>query len=168
MKSFFYIIFFIFISYNSHSSTKPPFDNIITLSEPKKYEELIFEDSYGKIIKLENITSKYYIFNFWATWCAPCRKEMPSLDRIQLEENIEVFAINIEAKNLNKINKFLNDLNIKNLSIYFDKDLNLINQFKLRGIPTTIILNNKRQEIARILGELDFNNPDFIKWLKEQ
>ena len=168
MKSFFYIIFFIFISYNSHSSTKPPFDNIITSSEPKKYEELIFEDSYGKIIKLENITSKYYIFNFWATWCAPCRKEMPSLDRIQLEENIEVFAINIEKKILNKISKFLNDLNIKNLSIYFDKDLNLINQFKLRGIPTTIILNNKKQEIARILGELDFNNPDFIKWLKEQ
>ena len=92
---------------------------------------------------------------------------MPSLDKLQTVEEIDVFAINIEAKNQIKTEKFFKDLNIKNLSIYFDPELNLVKLLTLRGVPTTVILNKDRDEIARIIGKLDFNDEKFISWIND-
>ena len=66
-----------------------------------------------------------------------------------------------------KTNKFFKDLNIKNLEIYFDHELQLVNQFKLRGVPTTILINKNGSEFARIQGDIDFNDKKFIKWLNQ-
>ena len=92
---------------------------------------------------------------------------MPSLDKLQTVEGIDVFAINLEAKNQIKTEKFFKDLNIKNLSIYFDPELNLAKLLTLRGVPTTVILNKDRDEIARIIGILDFNDEKFISWIND-
>ncbi len=165
MKKLIYFIFFVLLSFKLNAKTNPPFSNIIEHDQPKNYKEIIFEDFEGNTINLKEYKSKIYILNFWATWCAPCKKEMPSLDKLHKNDNIEVFAINVEEKNKNKTKKFFKDLDIKNLSIYFDPELELTKSLSLRGLPTTIILNQDKKEVARIIGEVDFNDFSLLNWL---
>ncbi len=160
-----FFLYFLLISTLSHANTNPPFDNILISLEPKKYDNILFEDFHGKIINLENQKSKIYILNFWATWCLPCKEEMPYLDKLQNIDGIKIFPINIEKKNKYKSEIFFKNLGIKNLSIYFDTDSKLVNLFYLRGIPTTIILNKDRKEIARVIGAANFTSQKFIDWM---
>ena len=76
-----------------------------------------------------------------------------------------VFAVNMETPNAEKTKKFFEDLEIKKLQIFFDPNLNFVKEFKLRGVPTTILINKKGEEFARILGEIDFENEKLSKWL---
>ena len=119
-------------------------------------------------INLKNYRGNLVILNFWATWCAPCKEEMPSLDKLYQDsnfKNLKIFPVNVEQPNLPKAKKFFYDLNIKTLQIFFDKDLNFVKTFKLRGVPTTILINKKGEEFARIIGSINFQDKKFIKWL---
>ena len=133
--------------------------------EPKKYDNILFEDFHGKIVNLEHQKSKIYMLNFWATWCLPCKEEMPYLDKLQNIDGIKIFPINIDKNNKYKSEIFFKNLEIKNLSIYFDTNSELAKLFYLRGIPTTIILNKDRKEIARIIGVADLTSQKFIDWI---
>ncbi|MFL2896077.1 MAG: TlpA family protein disulfide reductase [Candidatus Pelagibacter sp.] len=161
------IIFFI-LSLKVSANITDEFKNFSILENPKKYEGIVFEDFDGKSINLKDIDSKIYIMNFWATWCGPCKEEMPYLDEIQTLSGIAVVPVNLEAKNPKKTEKFFDDLNIKNLSIFFDNDMKLVKLFKLRGVPTTIILNKNEEEIARIIGSVDFTDEKIVNWLKSK
>ena len=162
-----YLIIFSILGTNVvFSKEKPPFKNILVLDEPKVYKEIIFQDRDGAQIDLNLInTDEIYILNFWATWCAPCKDEMPSLDKLQAKEGVFIFPINMEEKNLNNTDKFYKDINIKNLNTYFDQGLKLVKVFALRGVPTTIILNKDKNMIAKISGSVDFSDKKFISWL---
>jgi Thiol-disulfide isomerase and thioredoxins len=162
-----FIFLIIFVNFSTFSVAASPFDNMILHEKPINYEKIVFEDYDGNTINLKDHNDEIYIINFWATWCLPCKKEMPSLDKLNDITKIEIFPINVDYKDKNKSKIFFKSLNIQNLSIYFDRDSNLVNLFGLRGIPTTIILNKKKQEIARILGEIDFSNESFINWVQE-
>ena len=108
------------------------------------------------------------ILNFWATWCAPCKEEMPSLDSLQKNKylgNLKVFPINIGQENLKKASDFFEDLKIRNLDLYFDPPITLAKKFKLRGIPTTILFNKDGLEFARIVGSINFEEKKFVEWL---
>jgi len=160
------IILTIFLFTSVFAKEKPPFKNILALDKPKEHKEIIFQDIDGNEIDLKKINSdKIYILNFWATWCAPCKEEMPSLDKLHTKDGIFVFAINLEDKNLKKIDNFYKDLNILNLKKYFDEGLKLIKIFSIRGVPTTIILNKNKDEVARITGSIDFSDKKFISWI---
>ena len=167
MKLINYLIIFSILVINvAFSKEKPPFKNILVLDKPKVYKEIIFQDREGNQINLNSInTEEIYILNFWATWCAPCKDEMPSLDKLQAIEGIFIYPINMEDKNLNNVDKFYKDLKIKNLNVYFDQGLKLVKVFTLRGVPTTIILNKNKEMIARISGSIDFEDEKFISWL---
>ena len=160
-------LYVFFFSNQAFAKIQPPFENISISKIPKTYKEISFEDFDGNIINLKNIKSKIYVLNFWATWCYPCRVEMPSLDKLQVKDDIFIFPINMEEKNLKNTDKFYNDLNIKNLNIYFDNGLKLVKVFALRGVPTTIILNNNKEMVARISGSIDFSDEKFINWLSK-
>ena len=161
------IIISILLSNAAFGKAKPPFKNILVLDEPKVYKEIIFQDREGNQINLNSInTEEIYILNFWATWCAPCKDEMPSLDKLQEIEGIFIYPINMEDKNLNNVDKFYKDLKIKNLNVYFDQGLKLVKVFTLRGVPTTIILNKNKEMIARISGSIDFEDEKFISWIQ--
>ena len=161
-----YLSFFVFISNYCNAEIKPPFKNILVSKNPIYYQDILFEDFDGKIINLKQRNSKIYVLNFWATWCLPCKLEMPYLDKLQLNKNIEVFPINVEVKNQHKTEIFFKSLEIKNLSIFFDSDNKLVNLFRLRGLPTTIILNSDKNEVARIIGTVDVSDERFIKWIE--
>ena len=89
------------------------------------------------------------------------------LAKDSLFKNLEVFAVNMEQPNKSKTKKFFNDLNITNLEIFFDKDLNFVKEFKLRGVPTTVLINKEGAEFARIIGEVNFQDNKFLKWLSK-
>ena len=110
------------------------------------------------------------IINFWATWCAPCIEEMPSLNKLKSNpdfKNLEIIPINVGRDSVEKSKNFYKKLKINNLEIYFDESVELANKFLLRGLPTTIFINKNGEEFARIIGFVDFDNKKIIKWLKE-
>ena len=135
---------------------------------PRPISSVTFEDFTNKEISLDDYKGKLVIINFWATWCAPCKKEMPSLDSLYQNsnfKNLEVLAVNMEQPNTAKTKKFFDDIKIKKLKIFFDSKLNFVKEFKLRGVPTTIVINKKGEEFARIIGEANFQDEKLIKWL---
>ena len=169
MKFLIIIIYLITIGFG-YAIDKPDIKNLVLIENSKIYEEVIFKDKNQKNVNLNDYKGKLVILNFWATWCAPCREEMPSLDNLQFNKklgNLKVFPINIGKENLSKSEIFFEELNIKNLEIYFDSSITLAKKFKLRGVPTTILFNKEGYEFARIIGSIDFNNEKFIKWLKD-
>ena len=153
----------------SHAFEKPDLKNLILIKNPRLYEDVIFMNVKQKNVNLDDFKGKLIILNFWATWCAPCKEEMPSLDELQLNtklNNLKIFPINIGQENLTKSESFFKDLNIVNLDIYFDPPITLAKKFSLRGVPTTILFNKEGKEFARIMGSIDFNDNKFINWLK--
>ena len=168
MKFLIIFIYLIAIGFG-HATEKPNIKNLVLLKKPKAYEEVIFKDKNEKEVNLADYKGKLLILNFWATWCAPCREEMPSLDNLQSNNklnNLIVFPINIGQEDISKSEAFFKELDIKNLNIYLDTTIALAKKFTLRGVPTTIIFDKEGYEFARILGSIDFNNEEFVDWLK--
>ena len=166
-----FLIIFIYLITASfgYATEKPNIKNLVLIEKPKTYEGVIFKDKNQKDVELASYKGKLVLLNFWATWCAPCKEEMPSLDSLQSENrlnNLKIFPINIGQEDLLKSKIFFKELNIQNLDIYFDSTITLAKKFTLRGVPTTIIFNKEGYEFARIIGSINFNNEEFINWLK--
>ena len=164
------LIIFIFLMTSLYAAEKPDIKNIIINKYVKKYDSLTFLDDKNKKVDLNDYQGNLILLNFWATWCAPCKEEMPSLDLL-LEnknlDNLKIFPINVGQDKIEKASGFFEDLKIKNLNIYFDSSVTLAKKFRLRGIPTSIIFNKKGEEFARIVGSIDFKDKNFIKWLSD-
>ena len=162
------LIIFIFLITNSFAEEVFDIKNLIINKELKKYDNLSFLDDKNKQINLDDLNGNLILLNFWATWCAPCKEEMPSLNNLQSNKNLnnlKIFPINIGKDNLKKALEFFEDLEITNLNIYFDNPSTLAKTFSLRGVPTSILINKDGYEFARIMGSIDFNDKNFIKWL---
>ena len=163
-----FLIIFIFLLSNSFASEVTGLKNLIIDEKLKKHNELTFFDADNKQINLKDYEGNLVLLNFWATWCAPCKEEMPSLDRLQKNKNLnnlKIFPINIGQDNFEKSLKFFKNLKIKNLKIFFDTPVTLAKKLQLRGIPTSILINKDGFEFARIIGSIDFDDENFIKWL---
>ena len=163
------IFIYLIITNSSYASEKPNIKNLVLIKNPKIYEGVIFKDINQKNVDLDDFKGKLIILNFWATWCAPCKEEMPSLDDLQSSSdfnNLKIFPINIGKEDLSQSKIFFKELNIKNLDIYIDAPITLAKKFSLRGVPTTILFNKEGKEFARIMGSIDFNDEKFINWLK--
>ena len=163
-----FLILFIFLASNSFATEATNIKNLIINKNLKKYDDLTFLDENYKEVNLNDYKGNLIMLNFWATWCAPCKKEMPSLDSLQINsklDNLIIFPINIGQDDLEKSLKFFQDLKIKNLRIYFDSSITLAKKVSLRGIPTTILINKDGFEFARIIGSIDFEDQKFLDWL---
>ena len=167
---FLLVIFYLLSTVISYSTEQPNFKNLIVYNEAKKLKNIEFKNNFNEIIKLNDYKGKLVILNFWATWCAPCREEMPYLDTLQSIdklENLKIFPINVGKEKNEKAEKFFLELKIKNLNIYFDDTVKLANLFSLRGIPTSVIINKNGEEFARIMGAIDFTDKKFVEWLRK-
>jgi thiol-disulfide isomerase/thioredoxin len=164
------IIFIYLATINfSYAFEKLDLKNLVLIENPKSYEHVTFMDINQKNVDLDDFKGKLIILNFWATWCAPCKEEMPSLDNLQSNtklNNLKIFPINIGQEDESKSKSFFKELNIKNLDIYIDAPVTLAKKFSLRGVPTSILFNKEGKEFARIIGSIDFTNEEFINWLK--
>jgi thiol-disulfide isomerase/thioredoxin len=164
-----FLILFIFLTTNVFANDVSQIKNIVIHKDLKVYDNVFFLDKNDKKINIKEFNGNLLLLNFWATWCAPCKEEMPSLDRLQVNQNLsnlKIFAINISQESKKKVDIFFKDLNIKNFEPYFDSPTTLAKTFSLRGVPTSILIDKDGKEFARIMGSIDFNDKIFINWLK--
>ena len=123
-----FLIIFIFLISNSIADETIEINNLVIYDKLKKYDGITFLDEKNNELNLDDYKGNLVLLNFWATWCAPCKEEMPSLDQLQINgklNNLKIFAINIGQENLKKTQNFFEDLSIKNLEIYFISSINL-------------------------------------------
>ena len=162
------LIIFIFLISSSFAQEIGEIKNLVINKKMKKYDGLTFLDSKNRQLNLDDYKGNLVLLNFWASWCAPCKEEMPSLDLLQSNKklnNLIIFPINVGQDNIEKASNFFEELSIKNLEIYFDTPITLAKKFGLRGVPTSILFNKKGEEFARIVGSIDFGDKEFIEWL---
>jgi len=167
-----FILIFIYLisSSASYAIQQPNLKNLIIHKDPKKLEKINFININNEVINLKKFKNSLIIINFWATWCAPCIEEMPSLSRLQANKvfnNLQIIPINVGKDNVEKSKNFFKKLKIDNLEIYFDKDVEIAKKFLLRGLPTTVFINKKGEEFARVIGFINFDDKKIIKWLKK-
>ena len=117
-----------------------------------------------KDVTLSDFKGKAVLVNFWATWCAPCVKELPSLDKLQAElggDDFEVVAIAADASGPEKAKEFLDRHGIRNLALYSDARLRLVSEVSTVGaLPLSILYDRNGKEIGRLLGEADWASPE--------
>ena len=162
------LVLFIILTTNVLANDVSKIKNIVIHKDLKIYDNVIFLDKKDKNINIEEFNGNLILLNFWATWCEPCKEEMPSLDRLQINKklgNLKIFAINISKESSKKVDKFFKDLGIKNLEPYYDAPTTLAKTFSLRGVPTSILINKNGGEFARIIGSINFDDAKFIDWL---
>tara|TARA_B100000780_G_C21078055_1_gene434068 strand:+ start:36 stop:563 length:528 start_codon:yes stop_codon:yes gene_type:complete len=142
--------------------------NLVIHNKPKVIAELKFLDLNLQEVDLTNKKGNIKILNFWASWCLPCKREMPSLEKLsQNYPKIKIYPINMEKPNKLRARDFYNEIGIESLDIYFDPEFKLVKKFKMRGLPTSILIDKNGMEFGRIIGEIDFLNKDFIKFLEK-
>ena len=164
------IIFYLISSSVSYSIERPEIKNFILHKDKKKIENIEFIKSEGQKVSLSNFISNPLIINFWASWCAPCKKEMPSLDKLKTLndfKNINIIPINIGGDSYIKSKEFFEELKIKNLEIFTGSGPDFSQLFKLRGLPTTILIDRDGFEVGRIVGYIDFNDQSLLDWLSK-
>ncbi len=122
----------------------------------------------GKKISLENYKGKFVLLNFWATWCAPCRKEMPAMSNLHNEfggEGLEVVGVHV-GPSLAGVKKFLEAVPVS-FTILMDKDMSLAS-WGVQGLPTTFLINPEGKLVYQAVGERVWDSPEMIKFLKNQ
>jgi len=167
-----FTIVFIYLisSSSSYAIQELNIKNLVIHKNPKKLEKINFKNINNETINLNSFGKSLIIINFWATWCAPCIEELPSLNRLKTNpifNNLEIIPINVGRDNIEKTKDFYKKLKIEDLKIYFDKDVELAKKFLLRGLPTTVFVNKQGEEFARVIGFVNFDDKDIIKWLKK-
>ena len=163
-----FLIIFIFLITCNLLKADPNIKNLVIYKELKKVDDLTFLNAKNDKIDLDNYRGNLILINFWATWCLPCKEEMPSLDSLQVNNrlpNLKILPINVGQDKIDKAEKFFKDLEIENLETYFGNSIILAKKFALRGIPTSIIINKKGEEFARVVGSINFNSDNFVNWL---
>ena len=164
-----FLILFTFLVSNTLADDLPKIKNMVIHKDLKTYDNVIFLDQKDQKISIKDFKGNLVLLNFWATWCEPCKEVMPSIDSLQNNSelnNIKIFPINISQESLKKIDNFFQELNIEYLDPYFDAPTTLAKTLSLRGVPTSILFNKEGKEFSRIIGSIDFDNLEFIEWLK--
>ena len=163
------LLYFISLSY-SYSIEAPNIKNLIIYEKKQNIKFFDFLNEAGNKVNLKDFESELIILNFWATWCAPCREEMPSLNNLQIlkdEKKLKIIPINIGGENISKSKKFFDELLIEELQVFVGDGAGIAKNLKLRGIPTTLFIDKDGYEFARIVGSIDFNSNEFLNWLNE-
>ena len=126
-------------------------------------------DSAGNEHRLTDLTGSGIVLNFWATWCAPCVREMPQLDRLKklvAANDIHVLAISQDRQGALVVKKFYATNKLDGLKILVDKGSRLIRSLKGRGLPTTVLFNKKGREVGRVTGMADWDSPEVVAFIR--
>ncbi|MFI5002319.1 MAG: TlpA family protein disulfide reductase [Reyranellales bacterium] len=136
---------------------------------PKPLPELEFLDDYDKPLKFSQFKGKALLVNFWATWCAPCVKEMPSLDRLQGtmgKDKFLVLPLSLDGPTKSKVVPFYKARNLAALGIYFDKGRKIMQALDVSILPTSILVDPAGREIGRLEGDADWEKPEAVALMK--
>lgn len=122
-----------------------------------------WRDQYGNEINLDDFAGKVVLLNFWATWCPPCRKEMPGIDRLAGElggDDLEVIALSMDRFDIERVTDFFDDIDVQNLDVHQDRVGAVARRAGALGLPVTILLDRQGREVARLTGEAEWDGPN--------
>jgi thiol-disulfide isomerase/thioredoxin len=137
-------------------------------TEPKPAPEISFFDGDGDVRTLSEYRGKVLVLNLWATWCAPCRQEMPTLDRLQTilgGPDFEVVALSVDREGRPAVEAFYEELGLEALAIYVDDSAKASRVLGAFGLPTTLLVNRDGEEIGRLLGPAEWDSPAMVRFL---
>ena len=143
--------------------------NFILYDTPLAAPEIAFEDARGRALDLTDFRGQYVLLNFWATWCGPCEREMPSLDRLQAAlggKNFHVLALSEDRTGLQDVKDFFVELDLADLDIYIDDTGSSSRKFAVGGLPGTVLLDPDGMMVARLLGPAEWDSPEAIAFLE--
>ena len=143
-----------------------PFD---LLDPPRALPELRFVDGEGRPLTLADFRGKVILLNIWATWCIPCLREMPTLDRLQAKlggPRFEVVVLSIDIGGVGVVKKFYRALRLEALGIYVDKTTRARTALGITGIPTTLLIDRQGREIGRFAGPAEWDSQEAIKTIR--
>lgn len=138
--------------------------------EPRPRLERAFENRNGASKEVADWEGKVVVLNFWATWCPPCRKEMPSLDRLQGamgSDGFEVLALSMDRASVSKIDDFFMSIDVDHLEVYREPSLRIGTEAGVLGMPITLVLDREGREIARLQGEAEWDGPNAQALLRQ-
>ena len=160
----FFLLFFSFYHAEANDNNELIFHN-----SPKKIETMNLRRLDGINIDLEKISNKYLIINFWANWCPPCIKEIPDLLKLQenFDSKIKLIFVSVDSSPERVIPKFIKKNNFKNFDVFTDQNFSIAKKLKVKIMPTTIIVDEKLFEIARITGYAKWLDKTFIEKIED-
>ncbi len=136
---------------------------------PEPMPEMTFLNGKSEPVTLSSFKGKTILLNLWATWCAPCREEMPSLDRLQKalgSDKFEVVALSLDRQGLDASKKFLTEVKAENLKLYVDPSAKQGTNLKVIGMPTTILIDKEGRELGRLAGPAEWDSADAKKLIE--
>jgi thiol-disulfide isomerase/thioredoxin len=140
---------------------------------PLRLPDLTFEDADGKPRKLSDWRGRIVLVNLWATWCVPCRKEMPALESLQTRlggPDFEVVAVNIDTRDPEKPRNFLKEANLTRLGYFTDQKAKVFQDLKAigraLGMPTSVLVDGEGCEIATLAGPAEWSSDDAIRLIR--
>lgn len=142
--------------------------NFVIHAVPKPVAEFSFMDSIGKPRSLSDFKNQVVLLNIWATWCVPCRHEMPALDRLQAAlggADFEVVAVSIDRGGKEVVTKFFTEVGIQKLGMYLDSAGKAMRELGVFGLPTTLLLDREGREIGRLIGPAEWDSPEIIQFI---
>ena len=137
---------------------------------PRSLPAIQFENGEGEAMSLADFHGKVVLLNVWATWCAPCRREMPTLERLQAElagPDFEVVALSLDRQGLPVVKEFYKELGLQELAMYVDASGAAQRALNVLGLPTTLLLDRDGNEIGRLLGPAEWDSPEMVGFLRE-
>jgi thiol-disulfide isomerase/thioredoxin len=138
---------------------------------PRPLPEIRFENSRGEAMSLADFRGKVVLLNIWATWCAPCRREMPTLERLQAElggPDFEVVALSIDRNGPPVVKKFYEELGLRELGMYIDSSGKAPRELNALGVPTTLLIDREGKEVGRLLGPAEWDSPEMVAFIRGQ
>jgi len=136
----------------------------------KTVPKAAFMENGETVRRLADYRGKPVLLNFWATWCSPCIKEMPSLDRLQAmmrDDGLEVLALSLDRKGADVVRKFYQKTGLKNLRILIDQRSKVFREFNVSGLPTTVLINAGGEEVGRVIGAAEWDSSNAITLIRE-
>lgn len=140
-----------------------PVANFKAKAAPEPAPELEFQDGAGKTVHLSDFRGKLVLLNLWATWCVPCREEMPALDGLQGamgSDRFQVLALSVDKDGLELARAFLKEVKAGHLALYNDPQSRANFRMKGYGLPTTVLIAPDGNELGRIVGPAEWNTPE--------
>lgn len=138
--------------------------------KPRPLPGIRFVDGAGQSRSLMDLRGHPLVLNIWATWCVPCRQEMPTLDRLQatLKGSVLVVPLSIDSKGIPAVAAFYREIGIKSLGIYVDQSGDATHLLGISGIPTTLMIDREGREIGRKIGPADWDSPDMVALIENR
>ncbi len=136
---------------------------------PQPLADLAFENGKGQKLTLAGFRDKAVLLNIWATWCVPCREEMPALDRLQQKlgrANFEVVALSIDSGGVAAVKRFYEENGVRSLAIYVDPSMRATSSLHVVGVPTTLLIDRNGREIGRHTGPAQWDGEDALRAIK--